>query len=161
MPSHTKVNIADMPLGNYSSSLTPQVLVGRDVATVTDDSSNVLQAGIPIFTNSIGATLSWDHTTKGPVPEELLEDPSVAIAGGGYGHAKYAAERVLAAGGVPFASVRVGQITGDAPRGAWATTDWFPILVKTSLALGVLPGDEQVSDSLLWSLYYAERRNRM
>ncbi|KAI4521212.1 acetyl-CoA synthetase-like protein [Schizophyllum commune Loenen D] len=96
-----------------------------------------------IFTNSIGATLSWDHTTKGPVPEELLEDPSVAIAGGGYGHAKYAAERVLAAGGVPFTSVRVGQITGDAPRGAWATTDWFPILVKTSLALGVLPSDAQ------------------
>ncbi|KAI5884857.1 NAD(P)-binding protein [Schizophyllum commune H4-8] len=96
-----------------------------------------------VFTNSIGATLSWDYASKGPVPEELLEDPGVAIAGGGYGHAKYAAERVLAAGGVPFTSVRVGQITGDPPRGAWATTDWFPILVKTSVALGVLPSDGQ------------------
>ncbi|TBU22416.1 TRP-domain-containing protein [Dichomitus squalens] len=32
----------------------PHVLVGGDVATVTQDSSNVLQAGIPIYTNSIG-----------------------------------------------------------------------------------------------------------
>ena len=37
-----------------NSSLSPQVLVGGDVATVTDDSSNVLEAGIPIYTNSIG-----------------------------------------------------------------------------------------------------------
>ncbi|TFK82657.1 TRP-domain-containing protein [Polyporus arcularius HHB13444] len=37
-----------------SSAFSPQVLVGGDVATVTDGSSNVLQAGIPIYTNSIG-----------------------------------------------------------------------------------------------------------
>lgn len=34
-------------------------------------------------------------------------------------------------------SLRVGQITGG-PTGAWATTDWVPILVKSSLALGSL-----------------------
>ena len=114
-----------------------------------------------VFTSSVGSTLSWDPTTKGPVPEELIEDPSVCVNGGGYGQGKYVAERVLAASGIQFSSMRVGQVSGGKPRGAWATTDWFPILVKTSLALGVLPGDEQVSDSLLWSLYYAERRNRM
>ncbi|KAI0718997.1 hypothetical protein C8T65DRAFT_637694 [Cerioporus squamosus] len=37
-----------------NSSFSPQVLVGGDVATVTDGSSNVLEAGIPIYTNSIG-----------------------------------------------------------------------------------------------------------
>ena len=98
-----------------------------------------------IFTNSVGSAWSWDSAMRGPVPEQLIEDPGVAVGGGGYGQAKYAAERVLAASGVPFCSVRVGQISGDAPRGSWATTDWFPILVKTSLALSALPSDEQVS----------------
>ncbi|KAL1695048.1 hypothetical protein GGG16DRAFT_109571 [Schizophyllum commune] len=96
-----------------------------------------------IFTNSVGSAWSWDSATRGPVPEQLIEDPGVAVGGGGYGQAKYAAERVLAASGIPFCSVRVGQISGDAPRGSWATTDWFPILVKTSLALSALPSDEQ------------------
>ncbi|KAL1710425.1 hypothetical protein EV121DRAFT_192955 [Schizophyllum commune] len=96
-----------------------------------------------IFTNSIGSAWSWDSATQGPVPEQLVEDSGVAVGGGGYGQAKYAAERVLAASGIPFCSVRVGQISGDAPRGSWATTDWFPILVKTSLALSALPSDEQ------------------
>uniref|UniRef100_D8QBK6 Polyketide synthase-like phosphopantetheine-binding domain-containing protein n=1 Tax=Schizophyllum commune (strain H4-8 / FGSC 9210) TaxID=578458 RepID=D8QBK6_SCHCM len=102
-----------------------------------------------IFTNSIGSAWSWDSATQGPVPEQLIEDPGVAVGGGGYGQAKYAAERVLAASGIRFCSVRVGQISGDAPRGSWATTDWFPILVKTSVALGVLPSDEQVRLVLL------------
>ncbi|KAL1721938.1 hypothetical protein EV715DRAFT_194194 [Schizophyllum commune] len=96
-----------------------------------------------IVTNSIGSAWSWDSATQGPVPEQLIEDPGVAVGGGGYGQAKYAAERVLAASGIPFCSVRVGQISGDAPCGSWATTDWFPILVKTSLALSALPSDEQ------------------
>ena len=39
---------------NALTTIEPHVLVGGDVATVTQDSSNVLQAGIPIFTNSIG-----------------------------------------------------------------------------------------------------------
>ncbi|KAL1679196.1 hypothetical protein EV122DRAFT_277408 [Schizophyllum commune] len=99
-----------------------------------------------VFTSSVGSTLSWDPRTRGPVPEELIEDPSVCVNGGGYGQGKYVAERVLAASGIQFSSMRVGQVSGGQPRGAWATTDWFPILVKTSLALGVLPGDEQASD---------------
>ena len=68
--------------------------------------------------------------------------------GGGYGQGKFVAERVLAASGVEFSSVRVGQVSGGKPRGAWATTDWFPILVKTSLALGALPSDEQARSTL-------------
>ncbi|CDO76011.1 hypothetical protein BN946_scf184665.g3 [Trametes cinnabarina] len=51
-----RINLAELPSQNLSalSIPSPQVLVGGDVATVTDDSSNVLQAGIPIYTNSIG-----------------------------------------------------------------------------------------------------------
>jgi thioester reductase-like protein len=36
-------------------------------------------------------------------------------------------------------SLRIGQITGGLPNGAWSTTDWVPILIKSSLALGALP----------------------
>ncbi|RPD78156.1 TRP-domain-containing protein [Lentinus tigrinus ALCF2SS1-7] len=56
--SSLQVDIATWPerfTNTFSnSSFSPQVLVGGDVATVTDDSSNVLEAGIPIYTNSIG-----------------------------------------------------------------------------------------------------------
>ena len=97
-----------------------------------------------LFTCSVASARSWDPLRQGPVPEELIEDPSVSVHGGGYGQGKYVAERVLAASGIAFSSVRVGQISGGPPRGAWATTDWFPILVKTSVALGALPGSEQV-----------------
>ncbi|TRM56543.1 hypothetical protein BD626DRAFT_519015 [Schizophyllum amplum] len=96
-----------------------------------------------IFTSSIASALGWDGAARGSVPEELIDDVGVSVAGGGYGQSKYVAERVLAASGIAFTSMRVGQVSGGKPRGAWATTDWFPILVKTSLALGMLPDDEQ------------------
>lgn len=52
--SMPKVDLANYLVRNRSD-LAPQVLVGgSDVATVTGDSSNVLQAGIPIYTNTIG-----------------------------------------------------------------------------------------------------------
>ncbi|KAI1796523.1 TRP-domain-containing protein [Ganoderma leucocontextum] len=48
------VDLAKFPISNTSADFEPRILVGGDVATVTQDSSNVLQAGIPIYTNSIG-----------------------------------------------------------------------------------------------------------
>ncbi|KAL1743867.1 hypothetical protein HDZ31DRAFT_39949 [Schizophyllum fasciatum] len=96
-----------------------------------------------LFTSSIASVRSWDYEQHGPVPEELIDDAAVPVGGGGYGRGKYIAERVLAASGLAFSSVRVGQVCGGKPRGAWAKTDWFPILVKTSIALGALPDDDQ------------------
>ena len=43
-----------LSVSNSFAGFAPQILVGGDVATVTQDSSNILQAGIPIYTNSIG-----------------------------------------------------------------------------------------------------------
>ncbi|KAG5652630.1 putative secondary metabolism biosynthetic enzyme [Sphagnurus paluster] len=86
-----------------------------------------------IFTSSISSTQSWD-TSRGSVPEEILLDASTAI-GGGYGEAKYVADRVLAKSGLHTTSLRIGQISGGQPKGAWATSDWVPILVKSSVAL--------------------------
>ena len=45
----------------------------------------------------------------------------------------------MAQSGLHFTSFRIGQISGGLPNGAWATTDWVPILVKSSLELGALP----------------------
>ena len=44
-------------------------------------------------------------------------------------------------------SFRIGQIVSGL-GGSWATTDWFPILVKSSIALGALPESAGVSDRM-------------
>ena len=116
-----------------------------------------------IFTSSIASALSWDQS-RGPYPEEVVLDAKYAV-GNGYGESKYVAERVslpqcsrlalkfslelvsqiLNASGLNFASLRIGQITGGHPNGAWATTDWFPIMIKSGLELGALPSAQGVS----------------
>ncbi|KAH9855143.1 TRP-domain-containing protein [Lenzites betulinus] len=55
--SLARVNLAEFVSSNASlpaSLPRTQVLVGSDVATVTEQSSNVLEAGFPIYTNSVG-----------------------------------------------------------------------------------------------------------
>jgi thioester reductase-like protein len=46
--------------------------------------------------------------------------------------------------GLQTTSFRIGQISGGRVNGAWATTDWLPIMVKSSIALGCLPAAEGV-----------------
>ncbi|KAG6906942.1 putative NRPS-like protein biosynthetic cluster [Tephrocybe rancida] len=90
-----------------------------------------------LFTSSVASAQSWGQPDV-PFPEEVLTDAGVAV-GGGYGEGKYVSERLLDKSGLQFSSFRIGQISGGLPNGAWATSDWLPILVKSSLALGVLP----------------------
>ncbi|KAI9458226.1 acetyl-CoA synthetase-like protein [Boletus coccyginus] len=82
-----------------------------------------------VFTSTIGTAQSWDRT-KGAFPEEPQLDPSAAV-GTGYGESKYSF-------GLRGTSLRIGQIAGG-PNGSWAVTDWVPIIVKSSIALGSLP----------------------
>ncbi|CAA7265482.1 unnamed protein product [Cyclocybe aegerita] len=90
-----------------------------------------------LFTSSVSSASSWD-TTRGPYPEEIMLDARYAV-GHGYGEAKYVCERVLANSGLQTTSFRIGQISGGGWNGAWATSDWVPILVKSSIHLGSLP----------------------
>ncbi|KAH9476002.1 putative NRPS-like protein biosynthetic cluster [Psilocybe cubensis] len=90
-----------------------------------------------LFTSSVASAFSWDRS-RGPYAEEVLLDPKYAI-GNGYGESKYVAERLITQSGVNGTSFRVGQISGGQPKGAWATTDWVPILVKSSIELNALP----------------------
>ncbi|KAG1779119.1 putative aminoadipate reductase [Suillus placidus] len=90
-----------------------------------------------MFTSSISSAQGWDRA-KGPFPEEVQYDAGVA-AGPGYGASKYVSERVLVNSKLPASSFRIGQISGGPPRGAWSTTNWLPIIVKSSVSLGALP----------------------
>ncbi|KAF7333965.1 Non-canonical non-ribosomal peptide synthetase FUB8 [Mycena sanguinolenta] len=89
-----------------------------------------------LFSSSIAAGLRWDGS-RGPCPEDILSEPDTAM--GGYGQSKYVAEQILANSGLNATCFRIGQVCGAPPKGAWATSDWFPILVKTSMTLGRLP----------------------
>jgi thioester reductase-like protein len=66
----------------------------------------------------------------------------------GYGASKFVAEHLVANSGLEGCSFRIGQICGGSATGAWATTDWFPILVKSSVSLGMLPDSPGVSSAL-------------
>ncbi|KAJ6448491.1 hypothetical protein C8R45DRAFT_1046138 [Mycena sanguinolenta] len=92
-----------------------------------------------LFTSSVGSAFGWDQKL-GPFPEELQLDANVAV-GGGYGEAKYVCERILASSGLDATSFRIGQITGSKNSGAWATSDWVPTIVKSSITLGNFPSD--------------------
>ncbi|EGO00041.1 hypothetical protein SERLA73DRAFT_122132 [Serpula lacrymans var. lacrymans S7.3] len=89
-----------------------------------------------LFTSSIASAQGWDQR-KGAFPEEVQLDASVAV-GSGYGESKYISERLLDMSGLHATSFRIGQIAGG-PNGAWSTTDWVPIIAKSSLALAVFP----------------------
>ncbi|KAG6374188.1 hypothetical protein JVT61DRAFT_4841 [Boletus reticuloceps] len=52
---------------------------------------------------------------------------------------------ILTSSKLPATSFRIGQVTGGAPRGAWSTTDWVPIIVKSSVSLARFPRREVIS----------------
>jgi len=94
-----------------------------------------------IFTSSVSSASRWASIDGGPVPESILSDASLPL--NGYGASKFVCEHVLAkaseAGVVSGLSLRLGQISGSTTTGAWNPTDWVPIIVKSSIALGCLP----------------------
>ncbi|KAL4260475.1 Adenylate-forming Reductase [Pleurotus pulmonarius] len=89
-----------------------------------------------LFASSVSSVQSWKEERL--VPDEVFRDARVAI-GTGYGESKYVVERILAASGIHACSLRIGQICGGEPNGAWSFTDWVPILVKSSIGLKALP----------------------
>lgn len=115
-----------------------------------------------VFASSVGAAQAWERSA-GLYPEEVVLDARYAV-GNGYGEGKYVAERVrttyvvhlrapliqtspekiIATSGLDATSLRIGQISGSG-NGAWAVSDWVPILVKSGLALGYLPRADGVS----------------
>ncbi|KAF8901178.1 acetyl-CoA synthetase-like protein [Gymnopilus junonius] len=118
------------------SSFEPNVRGTRNLIDLARSSPHASSVRF-LFTSSIASTNSWD-SSLGPYPEEVVMDPRYAV-GNGYGEGKYVSERILTQSGLQATSFRIGQITGGNPNGSWATTDWVPIIVKSSLRLGALP----------------------
>ncbi|THH07788.1 hypothetical protein EW145_g3144 [Phellinidium pouzarii] len=92
-----------------------------------------------LFISSIGVFQSYKENE--PVEEETLAQPDSAI-GTGYAESKWVSEQILekASAETPLSTtvVRCGQMVGG-PSGAWNDHEWFPSLVKSSVALQKIP----------------------
>ncbi|KAG2347280.1 acetyl-CoA synthetase-like protein [Suillus weaverae] len=119
------------------SSFEPHVRGTRNLIDLALSSPRHLKPRL-LFTSSISTAQSWDKS-KGPFPEEVQYDAGVA-EGLGYGASKYVCERQGAC---------EQQIAGIVIQN-W--TNWLPIIVKSSVSLGVFP---EAQGLLSWIPTYA------
>ncbi|KAK0201032.1 putative aminoadipate reductase [Desarmillaria ectypa] len=118
------------------SSFEPNIEATRNLINFALDSKHSTATRF-VFVSSITSVQSWTGNA-GVVPESTIDNWKVAV-GRGYGEGKYVAERLLSRSGLRGTSLRVGQLCGGSHVGAWSTTEWFPILVKSSIAINTLP----------------------
>ncbi|KAL4860612.1 hypothetical protein BDV12DRAFT_209040 [Aspergillus spectabilis] len=95
------------------------------------------------FVSSVATIGAWTEAMGPIVPEEPFQTLD-AVLEQGYGESKYIGELMCLdasrVSGVPTSVFRVGQISGPTTKaGLWNPTEWVPILLKTSKALGVVP----------------------
>ncbi|KAJ4474501.1 acetyl-CoA synthetase-like protein [Lentinula aciculospora] len=119
------------------SSFEPHIRGTRNVIDFARASAHASSLRL-LFTSSIASTQSWNTATQGSYADHIDANPRYAV-GGGYGESKYVTERILEKSGLCVSILRIGQISGGSPNGAWAMSDWFPMMVKSSLALNMLP----------------------
>lgn len=96
-----------------------------------------------VFLSSVSSISNWHLAHKGPAPERLVEDVS-AVHEMGYAQSKYVSEKILCIAGersrIPVSILRIGQIAGPTTSdGTWPKSEWFPLLIKSSLSVGLLP----------------------
>ncbi|KAL7629881.1 hypothetical protein AAE478_001404 [Parahypoxylon ruwenzoriense] len=113
----------------------------RSVRNIADFASKSSKRVAVVFVSSIGSADRWD-TSRGPVPEERLED--FGLAAMGYGRSKMIGglilEHVAKAGDFPAVTIRVGQIGGPrSEAGCWNKQEWLPSIIASSLHIGALP----------------------
>jgi thioester reductase-like protein len=95
------------------------------------------------FVSSVATIGAWTEAMGPIVPEEPFQTLD-AVLEQGYGESKYIGELMCLdasrVSGVPTSVFRVGQISGPTTKaGLWNPTEWVPILLKTSKALGIVP----------------------
>ncbi|KAJ6599959.1 hypothetical protein DFH09DRAFT_970599 [Mycena vulgaris] len=92
-----------------------------------------------LFVSTAGVFKNMQGT--GAALEQHISDPQISV-GLGYTESKWVAEKILemAAAQTVLSPiiVRPGQLSGAA-NGAWNTTDWFPVLLRSSQLLQHLP----------------------
>ncbi|KAJ7153945.1 hypothetical protein C8R43DRAFT_1096467 [Mycena crocata] len=92
-----------------------------------------------LFSSSITSAMPWGVASGTDSSDNPADASFAASSATGYGQSKFVAEQILAKSGLQADCLRIGQICGSLPNGAWATSDWLPILVKSSITLGSLP----------------------
>lgn len=107
------------------------------------------------FISSVGAANHWAYKYDVPVPERVLSDFAIAEPMG-YAQSKLLAELLFSDAnkrlGIPVRVCRVGQIAGPvkSEHGAWNSSEWFPSLMLSAKALGMLPETLGAMDRIDW-----------
>jgi thioester reductase-like protein len=114
-----------------------------------------------VFISSISSVGNWhveipaSGSGRKVVPETIPPTPAVAQTIG-YAESKSVSEQILAAAikniGIRASIVRIGQIAGpidEGNGGKWNEHEWFPLLLRTSKAVGKVP-DASMLDNVDW-----------
>ncbi|SMQ55260.1 unnamed protein product [Zymoseptoria tritici ST99CH_3D7] len=109
-----------------------------------------------VFIATIATVMNWSgvYPEATSIPERLPDSYSAA-GYGGYGEGKHVASMILAKAAetaqVPVTIIRPGQLAGSAVSTAeWNRHEWFPSLIISSKALGMLPTTLGAQDVLDW-----------
>ncbi|CAO1622087.1 unnamed protein product [Parajaminaea phylloscopi] len=99
-----------------------------------------------LFCSSIGALSDPPPPSPDRTSRKTLEDHydlAHSLNASGYGQSKAVTEHILwrasKEAGLPVANVRIGQLSGSTTNGAWAATDWLPLIVQSVKELECLP----------------------
>ncbi|KAI1505473.1 acetyl-CoA synthetase-like protein [Biscogniauxia marginata] len=108
----------------------------RGVRNLVDFAAKCAYRPCIVFVSSLSTVLNWADITA-TVPEHLPPTPEAAQPLG-YAESKAAATESA----INASVIRIGQIAGpagDSNSGVWNAHEWFPLLLKTSKALGKVP----------------------
>ena len=96
-----------------------------------------------VFISSVAATGGYS-VDGSPVPEAPVVDPCAPLDQG-YAQSKFIGERIVALaverGGLQATVIRVGQLSGATESGVWNINEHVPILIRSSIEIGMLPED--------------------
>jgi thioester reductase-like protein len=108
-----------------------------------------------MFLSSVGVANDWSNHIEEAVPEQPIENTSVAEQMG-YAQSKLLAEQLLQQGAqemnVPVTICRLGQIAGpvESEQGSWSRNEWFPSLILSCKALGKMPQTLGAMECMDW-----------
>lgn len=141
----------NMPLQSF---LDPHVKSVRDLIDFSSRSAHDAQI---LFISSIGAVSGYGRgeTGRHTVPEDPIEDWTIAKEDIGYSQSKFVSERILVEAarelGTRTAICRVGQLAGPSlSEGEWQKQEWFPSIIASSIYLGALPSTLGPMDIVDW-----------
>jgi thioester reductase-like protein/aryl carrier-like protein len=108
-----------------------------------------------MFLSSVGVANDWSNHFEEDVPEQPIENTSVAEEMG-YAQSKLLAEQLLQQGaqelGIQVTICRLGQIAGpvESEQGSWSRNEWFPSLILSCKALGKMPQTLGAMERMDW-----------